>query len=394
MLPWFRKKKKGPQTDEEILAEAFADVRKQQDRRATRKRRELLWRKYADPRILGVIGLIFVVVIADGVRRENMEFYATVTEATGAGQVRRARGATVEPLAADMRIEDGGEVQTGPQCRATLDFPDGSVITLAPGSHLKVELLEYSRGGMWRGRSFTLSMGHMWARISPKFGAQSRCRVHTPSSVAAVRGTRFYVGYDPSVEGTRVSCADGMVQVDGFRGRSAALGQGASTSVTYGNAPVGRQPLDVKTRSSFAQPALNREIKPDSWLKRMELQLTSALDLPLSMLGIGKSSWAIGAADFARRTAAMEALRVIQTSIEGYSGYPEFVDPFTLAELDFRPEDALRILKNFDGSAIEKYERVGQGFVIWARARDNARTPFKLTSYGVQQVSEDEFPGT
>jgi len=69
------------------------------------------------------------------------------------------------------------------------------------------------------------------------------------------------------------------------------------------------------------------------------------------------------------------------------------VDPFTLSELDFRPEDALKILKNFDGSAIEKYERVGQGFVIWARARDNARTPFKLTSYGVQQVSEDEFPG-
>jgi len=393
MLPWFRKKKKGPQTDEEILAEAFADVRRQQDRRATRKRRALLWRKYADPRILGVIGLIFVVVIADGVRRENMEFYATVTEASGVGQVRRARGAAVEPLAVDVRIEDGGEVQTGPRCRATLDFPDGSVITLAPGSHLKVELLEYSRGGMWRGRSFTLSFGHMWARISPKFGAQSHCRIHTPSSVAAVRGTRFYVAYDPSALGTQISCSDGLVRVDGFRGRPAVIGQGATTTVSYGNAPEGARPIDMQTRSTFAQPELNREIKPDTWLKRMELQLTSALDLPLSMLGIGKSSWAVGAADFARRTAAMEALRLIHTAITGYSTYPEFVDPFTLRELDFRPQDALRILKNFDGGAIEKYERTGQGFVIWARARDNARTPFKLTSYGVQQVTEDEFSG-
>jgi len=292
MLSWFRKQKKGPQSDEEILAEAFEDVRKQQTGRATRKRRELLWRKYADWRILGVIGLIFVVVIADGVRRENMEFYATVTEVVGAGQVRTARGAAVEPLVVDMRIEDGGEVQTGPQCRATLDFPDGSVITLAPGSHLKVELLEYSRGGMWRGRSFTLGMGHMWARISPKFGAQSRCRVHTPSSVAAVRGTRFYVGYDPSAEGTQVSCADGMVQVDGFRGRSAALGQGATTSVTYGNAPEGWQPLDVQTRSTFAQPALNREITPDPWLKRMELQLRCASFRPASRaIRATRTSW-------------------------------------------------------------------------------------------------------
>ncbi len=392
MLPWFRKKKE-PQTDAETLAQAFVDVKKQQTGRETRKRRALLWRKYADPRILVVLAIVFVVVIADGVRRENLEFYAVVTQATGPGRARVARDEPVQPLAVDLQLEDGGEVQTGQNCWATLDFPDGSVVTLAPASHLVIELLEYSRGGMWRGRSFTLGFGHMWARISPKFGERSRCKVHTPSSVAAVRGTRFHVAYDPGYNDTQISCNDGAVRVDGFRGRAAMIAGGASTSVAYGDPPAGWQQIDPQTRSSFAQPALTRRIEPDSWLKSTELRLTSILDLPLSILGIGKSSWAIGAADYARRTAAMEALRRMHTSISGYPTYPEFLDPFTLRELDFRPEDALRILENFDGAAIEKYERSTQGFVIWARARDRARTPFKLTAYGVQRISEDEMPG-
>jgi len=393
MLPWFRKPKQ-PQTDDEILAEAFADVAKQQTKRTVRKRRAALWRKYADPRILTVLAIIFVVVIADGVRRENQEFYATVAEATGTGMARLSEGADVQALEAGLRLEDGGEVQTGGNCRARLNFPDGSVITLAPSSHLKVELLEYSRGGMWRARSFTLGFGHMWARVSPKFGGESRCRIHTPSSVAAVRGTRFYVAHDPSANATRISCNDGLVRVDGFRGRPTAVAGGAATSVGYGSPPERQQPLDPQTRGTFAQPALGEEIAPDSWLKSTELKLTAALDLPLSILGIGKSAWAVGAADFARRTNAMEALRLIHTAISGYPTYPEFVDPFTLRELDFRPEDALRILKNFDGRSIVKYEPSGtNNFVIYARARDRARSPFRLTSYGVEVITEEQMGG-
>ncbi len=394
MLPWFRKKRKKAQTDEEILAEAFEEIGKQQTTRARRKRRALFWRKYADPRILVVLAIIVVVIIADGVRRENMEFYATVTEVTGSGAARLARDAMPEALEVGQRLEDGGQVVTRANCWVTLDFPDGSVITVAPNSQLTVELLEYNRAGMWRGRAFSLGVGHMWARISPKFGSNSRCRLHTPSSVAAVRGTRFYMGYDAEARETQISCRDGAVRVDGFRGRPTQVGGGATTSVSYGNAPTRQQVMDRQTATTFAQqPALDREIHRDPWLKRMEMRLTNILDLPLSVLGIGKSSWALLAADAARRTAAIKALQTIHTSIEGYPSYPEFVDPFTLRELDFRRQDALRVLRNFDGHAIEKYQRSGQGFVIWARARDKNRTPFMLNAYGVQQITEEEMPG-
>lgn len=393
MLPFFRKKKEKPKTDAEVLAEAFEEVGGQQKRRATRKRRSLLWRKYADPRILIVLAVVVLVLIADGVRRENMEFYATVTELSGTGTVSLARDEARQPLAVGQRIADGGLVATGANCWTSLDFPDGSVVTLGPASELVVELLEYNRGGMWRGRSFSLNAGHMWARVSEKFGQDSRCRVHTPSSVAAVRGTRFYMFYDPNRSETSVCCNDGVVQVDGFRGDTSLVGGGGATSVGYG-APPGRiAAMDEQTRQSFAQAALNQPIEPDSWLKRTTMKLTNILDLPLSILGIGKSSWAIGAADFARTNAALEAMRRIHTSIEGYATYPDFVDPFTLKELDFREEDALQILKNFDGRSLVKYQRSGQSFVMYARARDRARTPFRLTAFGPEKITEDEMPG-
>lgn len=393
MLPFFGKKKTGPQTDEEMLAEAFEQVGQAQKKRSGRKRRATLWKKYADPRLLIVLGVIAVLIIADGVRHENREFYARVTEITGSGTVSVKRGAPQQPLQVGIALEDGGEVRTGPNCWASLSFPDGSAITLAPDTHFGVALLEYNRGGMWRGRSFTLLSGHMWARVSPKFGEQSRCKVHTPSSVAAVRGTRFYIGYDPNRRATRLSCNDGAVRVDGFSGRPTMIGGGAATDVSYGTAPDRQTSIDAQTRAAFAQPALNQPIEPDSWLKSTSMKVTSVLDLPLSVLGIGKSSWALLAADAARRTAAMKAMQTIHTGIEGYPTYPDFVNPFTLEELDFRPDDALQILKNFDGHAIEKYQRSGQGFVIYARGRDRARTPFRVTAYGVEQVSEDDIAG-
>ncbi|MFO8081127.1 MAG: FecR family protein [Armatimonadota bacterium] len=393
MLPFFGKKKEKPKTDAEILQEAFGEVESSQKKRTRRKRRSLLWRKYADPRILIVFAIIVMVLIADGVRRENMEFYATVAELSGPGIVTLGAREMPQPLALDQRIEDGGRVSTGANCWVSLNFPDGSVVTLAPCSELVVELLEYHRGGMWRSRAFTLKAGHMWARISPNFGQESTTKVHTPSSVAAVRGTRFCMFYDPNRSETSLSCNDGAVRVDGFRGDSVWVVGGRATSVEYGAPPVRVSRMDNQTRQTFGSPSLNEQIEPDPWLKRTSMGITSVLDLPLSMLGIGKSSWAIGAADFARRNAAMEAMRRIHTSIEGYRTYPDFVDPFTLAELDFRPRDAVQILKNFDGRSLVKYQRVGQSFVIYARGRDKARTPFRLTAYGVEQITEEEMPG-
>ncbi len=391
MLPFLRKKPR-PQTDAEILQQAFEEVGAQQKRRGHRKRHSLLWRRYAEPRMLAVPAIVLIALIANGVRHENMEFYATVIELTGSGTITAAKGEVQTALALEQRIADGGTIATGANCYVALDFPDGSVITLGPSTSFVVELIEYNRGGMWRGRSFSLYSGEMWARVSPKFGSESNCRVHTPSSVAAVRGTRFCMFYDPNRRETTVACNDGLVSVDGFVGRSSSLAGGGLTEIRYSAEPGRTEPMDNTLRASFGAPTLTQAIEPDSWLKRTTMKLTSILDLPLSVLGIGKSSWAIGAANYARTNAALENMRKLHTAIEGYASYPEVVDPFTLAELDFTPEEAGAILRNFDGRSLVSYRRTDQGFVMYARARDRDRTPFMLTSYGVERITEEQMP--
>jgi len=215
-------------------------------------------------------------------------------------------------------------------------------------------------------------------------------KVYTPSAVAAVRGTQYAVTYDPQRRRTTVQCNEGYVTSEGFVGQGTWVGQGGQTSVDYGAPPTPAAWMAVQDKSSFAQALLNKPIPPELWLKTFELTVTQVLDAPLSILGIGKSSWARGAADIARRAACMEQLRRLQQLLEDVR-YPNFVNPATLEELNvLAPAEARRILSAFQGDALVRYETTsgGQSYRILARARDKKRTLFELTPTGVAAIKE------
>jgi len=288
-------------------------------------------------------------------------------------------------------LEDRSVVRTGPSAYAVIEFPDDSVSTLDQNTEFVVKLMEYSRGGRWRARSLYLRCGRMWSTVGPFFGQESEMRVYTPSAVAAVRGTQYAVTYDPGRRLTSVSCNDGYVSTEGFNGVGTWVGQGGETAVPYGSGPARPEWMQVQTRQTYGQNALARAAKPPSWVTTAELSITQLLDAPLSMLGIGKCSWATGSADYARRGACVESLRRIQTFMEGFGErYPLFVNPATLEELpSLAPEDALRILKNFDGAALLRYEPMeGRTYRITVRARDKKRTVYTLVPSGITRVGE------
>jgi hypothetical protein len=111
----------------------------------------------------------------------------------------------------------------------------------------------------------------------------------------------------------------------------------------------------------------------------------------MSVLGIGRCSWGVGCAEIARRTAAEEALRLIHVNLESQAGgYPEFVDPCTLAELNIPPQYLKRITTPLYNGCIERYFKQGDSFVIYARARDRERTLYKLSSFGVEKATPEE----
>jgi len=376
-------KKQKPKTEEEILADAFAEVRDDQERKARirRKKYRRWWPGWLDRRFVIGFAIIIVAIITDGVRRENEEFSAAVTKVYGMVYVQNRAGARARPLAVGDRLENRNVVQTDTRASAVLEFPDGSVITVAPNSHLTIKMIEYSRGGAWRGRSFFLQVGQIWARVSPRFGRQSEMRVYTPASVAAVRGTTFSV-YQPSPgQATSIQCAQGAVAAIGFRGRPSAVGANTVITIPPGQAPQRARSLTSSQQQSFNQMDLSKPIPPEYWLETFEMTVTQLLDAPL-----------VGSADFARRAAALEGLRLLHQHLEGYASYPEYVNPATLGQLGIPDEHARRILSVFHGDALELYRplRDSRGFIVFVRSRDKGRTPYKLTSFGPQAAQEGE----
>jgi len=390
-----KKPKKKPASDEELMLDLVARVAGDQARKARRRKwrnwRQFVWPAWLDRRLVVGVLIILIVVIADAVRREDREFAAVVTEVRGVASWQAGPTAAYQALVVNAQLEDDAVVTTGAGAGCTLRFPDQSVVVVSQNSQFVIRLLEYHRGGKWRSRAFYLKAGEVFARVSPNFGKQSELRIYTPSAVAAVRGTKFYVSHDPASWTTNCLCGDGAVRLDGFTGYPAQVAAGATSGVLVGLSPARAGAASFAQMRAFWFPALNEEVTPDPWYKTTELAVTQTLCGPLTILGIGKASWSLGSTDFARRTAAQEALRLIHVQIEGWPRFPPFVDPATLSGLGINELEAARLLKSFDGRAIERYDVgvYGANFRIAARARDTARTRFVLDQNGVR-LSEDQ----
>ncbi len=394
MLGLFGKKKEKPQSEAQMMADMLSamegDQQKKGKRRARRGKR--LLPSWVDRRILIGLAVIVIAIIADGVRRENQEFCATVTSLYGSVEIHADTRSPGKVAKVGAKLSDRNVIRTGAQANAVLEFPDGSVVTVGPYSQMVVKLLEYNRGGAWRSRAFFLYFGQMWARVSPNFGEKSEMKVYTPSSVAAVRGTTFSVSQAPKGGKSDVLCSEGTVEAQGFRGAPQNVTANNLVTVAAGDATRSPRGMAADQAKSFSQSPLVKDVPPQHWLKTFELAVTQALEAPLNILGIGKCSWGVGAANFARRAAAQEQLRRIHANIEGSATYPAYVNPATIHELGIPERQSQLILSKFHGDALELYRQLegGKGFIIFTRAKDPKRTLYKLTPYGVEKGTEDE----
>ena len=393
MLWWGKKK---PQSDAEMLLESLAGVKKHQGKMAKAHKRKWQkgWLKYADPRILTALGIILLAVLVDGVRRENQEFAATIVNVTG--QVSVADTDTTAPRWAKVKDQllDGNVVRTVEKSSTTLSWPDGSLLVVGPESQMTIKLLEYSRAGAWRGRSFYVKLGQVWAKVAPGFGHQSEMKIYTPTSVAAVRGTVFTVSQNRQGTESSIACAQGTVRTAGLIGSPVDLPSGEQTVIAKGEAP--RRPvqysLDEQRALGFGYGALWTPPPNAGKLQTVEYFLTQLLSAPMTILGIGKCGWAFGAIDSARRTSTLEALRRLRMHLEGSPEYPPTVDCATLQELSLDPKERDQIINNLNNYALDRYYALegGRSFVLYARARDKARTMYKVSPVGVERATPEE----
>ncbi len=394
-------RRKKPHTDPnastaDILRDALGEAAREHQKKARQRRRKgrfaFLGRMPGWLQALVKLALVLLVIlIIDGVRRENKELSATLVSFTGQVTVFTPGQSTATAAQPNTVLRDKDVVTTSAGSSAMITFPDGSAIQLEPGTQFVVRLLDFARGQM-RDRSFMLNYGGLAARVSSFFGGNpdSQATICTPTAVAAVRGTGFRVVYDRTSKQTVLQVTDGRVLFrTGYRPVECVPGQSMSAEGYQMQAAQGLT-RDVQRVLAGRVSQMSVYEKPPSTLQRVEWAAINFLDPVLQVMGVAPGCWSYSSIDFARRTAAQEGLRRLRTHIaEAAEKAPQYVNPVTLAELGLNESERERILNAFSGKMIIAYQKMpGDQYQVWARARDKKRTLYRMSESSIEKVVE------
>jgi hypothetical protein len=185
-------------------------------------------------------------VFAQAGAKRTVPGQAVATIAALEGEVTLERKAKVTPLAVDAELFEGDRIRTSADGRAEIALKDGSRLTLTALGNLTVSRYLVSPKQNKREAGFELLSGRLRAFVS-KFAAsidESVWQVRTPTAVAGVRGTEFFVlvddGEGGGEPGTDIVVEEGEVEVGSIDPAIEGLIRllpGQLSRVTQGQAP-------------------------------------------------------------------------------------------------------------------------------------------------------------
>ena len=187
-------------------------------------------------------------------------------DATGqrAGEVSRVipavsltRGAKSLTASAKTPVDWQDVLSTQANGRARVSLDDGSVLNVGSDSSLKV--VKHDAGAQQT--DLEVTVGKIRSQAQKISQPSGKFEVHTPSGVAGVVGTDFYVGYDNNV--MTVIVFDGEVKVCNLAGACVAVKAGQITTVRNGdsNGPAAPSQANLSTLSD-AIASTNLEAPP------------------------------------------------------------------------------------------------------------------------------------
>jgi len=127
-----------------------------------------------------------------GFAQDEPETSVAVTNISGEVMVQRKDTGEWEPIAPGNVLSGGDTIKTLPASKARLQFPSGSVIEVNENTLLSIEQLARKTPQAPGGGEVFLLGGRIKATIE-KLQEGTTFRVKTPTAIAGVRGTIFYV---------------------------------------------------------------------------------------------------------------------------------------------------------------------------------------------------------
>lgn len=226
-------------------------------------------------------------------------------EARGTVQVKAAAEARAWQQTSPV-IQEGDQVNTGPDGFAMIHLNDGSVVKVVANSRVTFVMMRASSVAPVHANELRVESGRVTAQVNGK-GKVTSMRVRSPLAIAAVRGTRFGVSVQED-DATAIDVKEGKVEV-------------LQTSPSDDHSRKGGEPVTrglgavVRGRRGAAQTKVIPLLAaPELQALQAEYRVTKALDLPFGEVA-GASSYLVEVASDSGFQHTLISLTVPEPSI-------------------------------------------------------------------------------
>ncbi|MBU42597.1 MAG: hypothetical protein CMN76_05220 [Spirochaetaceae bacterium] len=190
---------------------------------------------------------------------------ARITFMTGEVQVKEGEAQAVAEKG--QILKSGAEITTGPNSSAELFFKDMGIVRIGADSRVSVDSVASNEVNLG------IKTGNAGMFLK-KVRAEDEFSVHTPTSVAAVRGTAFLVTVD-SDDKSRIALFDGAIEVSDRDGKSIVMDQKGEVTVQSGKGIDGSdvRPLSDDALARMKDMAVfekNRILEYNTFLEELE----------------------------------------------------------------------------------------------------------------------------
>jgi len=121
---------------------------------------------------------------------------ATISSYKGSVYVKKSGGEKKISAFKGMRLKKGDTIITGKKSSATLDIDSDKEVTVGDNTQLSITELSKEVAKNSSKSSFTLQAGKVWANVKTKLNKDSKFQIKTSTTIAGVRGTKFYVSQE------------------------------------------------------------------------------------------------------------------------------------------------------------------------------------------------------
>ena len=194
------------------------------------------------------------------------------------GDVKVKQGSDALAAEKGQVIRSGAEISTGPGASAELFFKDLGIVRIGSDAEVNVDAVAANEINVGL-KSGTAGVFLKKVRAEDKFS------VHTPTSVAAVRGTAFLVTVE-SDKVSRVALFDGKIEVTDEKGTSVVMDKKGELTVERGKTIKGSdvQPLSedalarMKDMAVFEKSqvleynTLLEELQDSEWMEELQVE--------------------------------------------------------------------------------------------------------------------------